>query len=262
MLSLCFLQGEKFDDHEEDNEEPETEGSIDQEMGSSFGSPLDADETGRDLDDEPPSGASALRCPNQQPQVTDVMSLSCLHHHNDTGSSNQTANTSKHDLLNQFAEVMLADMHHIKDPMVLMRLRRDITDLVFTAVEEDAQRRCVQAPSVPGQSWSCSRPEQPCSQTNYSWRQKFLKRKSKGCEVGRRRWEETEHTRRTSRSQLSQPVQRGQALEGLSLSSSQVIIQASEIKRETDAHTVKTEEEENLPPAWKCYKVNAIIHVG
>lgn len=224
---MCFLQGEKFDDHEEDNEEPETEGSIDQETGSSFGSPLDADVTGRDLDDEPQSGASALRCPNQQPQVTDVMSLSCLHHHNDAGSSNQTANASKHDLLNQFAEVMLADMRHIKDPMLLMRLRRDITNLVFTAVEEDAQRRCVRAPSVPGssQSWSCSRPEQPCSQTNYSWRQKFLKRKSKGCEVGRRRWEQS------------------QALEGLSLSSSQVIIQASDIKRETDAHTVKTEEE-------------------
>lgn len=227
FFCLCLLQGEKFDDHEEDNEEPETEGSIDQETGSSFGSPLDADVTGRDLDDEPQSGASALRCPNQQPQVTDVMSLSCLHHHNDAGSSNQTANASKHDLLNQFTEVMLADMRHIKDPMLLMRLRRDITNLVFTAVEEDAQRRCVRAPSVPGssQSWSCSRPEQPCSQTNYSWRQKFLKRKSKGCELGRRRWEQS------------------QALEGLSLSSSQVIIQASDIKRETDAHTVKTEEE-------------------
>ncbi|XP_044072611.1 uncharacterized protein LOC122885502 [Siniperca chuatsi] len=239
---------EKFDDQEEDDEELETEGSIEQEMGSSFGSPLEADGTGQDPYDEPQSVASTqnpapLHCPNPQPQVTEVMSLSCPHRHNDEGSADhpdQTAapNTSRHDILNQFAEVMLADMRQIRDPMVLMRLRRDITDLVFKAVEEDVQGRCVRGPPVLGESTrlqGCSRPQQ----TNYSWRQRFLKRKNKGCENGRRtqRWEEM------SRSQVSQPVQQSQALERMSDNSSQVIIQAADIKREAEPHMVKVEEE-------------------
>lgn len=252
------MQEEKFDDQEDDDEELETEGSIDQEMGSSFGSSLDADVTGQDLDDEPQSVASTpnpapLHCPNPQPQVTNVMSLSCPHHHNDEGSSDQpeqTANTPKRDILNHFAEVMLADMRQIKDPMVLMRLRRDITDLVFKAVEEDMQRRCIQVPSVPklgesAQLQSCSRHKPACSQTNSSWRQRFLTRKNKGCEIGRRmqRWEEMKHMRRMSRSRLLQPNQQGQAQEGMSENSCQAIIQASEIKRETEPHMVKIEEE-------------------
>ena len=229
----------------------ETEGSIDQEMGSSFGSPLDADVT---LDDEPHPASTMnpapLHCPNPKPQVTEVMSLSWPHRHhadNSTDQLDQTAapNTSKQNILNQFAEVMLADMRQIKDPMVLMRLRRDITDLVFKAVEEDVQGRCVQLPSV-GESvqfQSTSSPQYPeSSQTNYSWRQRFLKRKNKGCEAGRKiqRWEDMKHMRTMS---MSQPVQQGQALEGMSENSSQVIIHASEVKRETEPHMVKIEEE-------------------
>ncbi|XP_070832212.1 uncharacterized protein [Chaetodon trifascialis] len=246
---------EKFDDQEEDDEE--TEGSLDQEMGSSFGSPLDADVTGQDLDDEPQSASTPnpapLHCPNPQLQVTDVMSLSCPQHHRDEGSTDQpeqTANTPKHDILNHFAEVMLADMRQIKNPVVLMRLRRDITDLVFKAVEEDVQRQCVQVPPVPkaGESvqlLSCSEPQQASSQTNYSWRQRFMMRKSNGCETGRRmqRWEEMRHMRRRSRSRLSQPNHQGQAQGGMSENSPQVIIQASDIKRETEPHMVKIEEE-------------------
>lgn len=255
---LCFylllLQDDKFDDREEDDEELETEGSIDQEMGSSFGSPLDADVT---LDDEPHPASTLnpapLHCPNPQPQVTDVMSLSCPRRHHDDDSTDQPDQTAapnalKHNILNQFAEVMLADMRQIKDPMVLMRLRRDITDLVFKAVEEDVQGRCVRAPSVsmPGENvqfHSGSRPQyQASSQTNCSWRQRFLKRKNKLCEVGRRiqTWEDMKHMRTMS---TSQPVQQGQALEGMSENGSQVIIQASEIKRETEPHMVKIEEE-------------------
>ncbi|CAL8326758.1 unnamed protein product [Lota lota] len=47
----------------------------------------------------------------------------------------------KHDMvLQQFTDIMLADMQQIQDPLLLMKLRRDITDLVFKAVEEDAKR--------------------------------------------------------------------------------------------------------------------------
>ncbi|KAI3356575.1 hypothetical protein L3Q82_017776, partial [Scortum barcoo] len=249
---------DKFDDQEEDDEELETEASVDQEMGSSLGSPLDADVTGQDLDDEGQPVASTpglLHCPDPQPQVTDVESLNCPHCHTDKGSTDQSdqaagANTSKHDVLNQFAEVMLADMRQIKDPIVLMRLRRDVTDLVFKAVEEDMQRRCVRVPSMPmlGESTqfqSCSRTKQACSQVNRSWRQRFLKRKNRGCETGRRmqRWEETKHVRRMSRSELLQPSQQGQVLERTSENSPQVIIQAPDIKREPEPHMVKIEEE-------------------
>ncbi|KAK0143758.1 hypothetical protein N1851_018034 [Merluccius polli] len=47
----------------------------------------------------------------------------------------------KQDLvLKQFTDIMLADMRQIQDPLLLMKLRRDVTDLVFKAVEEDAKR--------------------------------------------------------------------------------------------------------------------------
>ncbi|XP_023273402.1 uncharacterized protein LOC111663438 [Seriola lalandi dorsalis] len=254
---------EKFDDQEEDDEELETEGSFDQEMGSSFGSPLDADVSGQDLSDEYQSVSSTpnlapLHCPNPQPQVTEVISLSCPHHHNDESSDDQPTqrpapNTPRHDLLNHFAEVMLADMQQIQDPMVLMRLRRDITDLVFKAVEEDVQRQRARVPSMPvlGESTrSCSRPQQSCSQTDLSWGQRFMKRKNKGSELGRRvqRWEEIKHMRRVARSQLLQPVQQDQAPEGVTENGTEVILQTSEIKRETEPHTVKTEAE-TLPLA-------------
>nr|XP_020475838.1 uncharacterized protein LOC109971741 isoform X2 [Monopterus albus] len=249
---------ERFDDQDEDDEEPETEGSVDQEIGSSFGSPLHADVTEQDLNDELQSVTSTpnpalLHCSNPQTQVTEVMSLSCPHGHNNESSADQpdhtaAPNSPRHNILNQFVEVMLADMRQIKDPMVLMRLRRDITDLVFKAVEEDMQRRCVPVLSVPvlGESTqSCSRPQQSCSQTNVSQRQRFLKRKNRGSELGRRvqRWEEVKHMKKVSRSQLLPPAQQDQAVEGMTTNSSQVTIQASEIKRETEPHIIKIEEE-------------------
>ncbi|KAJ3591887.1 hypothetical protein NHX12_007018 [Muraenolepis orangiensis] len=47
----------------------------------------------------------------------------------------------RHDVvLKQFTDIMLADMQQIEDPLLLIKLRRDITDLVFKAVEEDAKR--------------------------------------------------------------------------------------------------------------------------
>ncbi|XP_040913398.1 uncharacterized protein LOC121194534 [Toxotes jaculatrix] len=252
---------EKFNVREDDDEEPETEESFEQEMGSSCGSPLNTDVTGQDLNDEHQPVTSSphpLHCPNPQPKVTEVISLSCPQRHSDESSSDQpnqraAPDTSKHNILNQFAEVMLADMRQIKDPMVLMRLRRDITDLVFKAVEEDMQRRCSKLPSVPvlgKRQQSCSMVQQSCSQRDLSWRQRFLKRKNKGSELGRRiqRWEEIKHMRRVSRSQLLQSVQQSQAPEGTSNNSSQVIFQAAEIKREPEPHVVKIEEE-TLPLA-------------
>ncbi|KAK9538106.1 hypothetical protein VZT92_005662 [Zoarces viviparus] len=253
---------DRFDDRDEEEEELETEGSIDQEMGSSFGSPLDADVTVQDPEDEPhPSSglnSGALHCPNPQPQVTDVMSLSCPCGRGDEGPADQPDQTaaphaSTHNILNQFAEVMLADMRQIKDHMVLMRLRRDITDLVFKAVEEDAQRRCVRAPSVLGESValpSCSRPQQASSRTHHSWRQMFLKRKNESCEVARRtqRLEEMRPVRRMSTSRVLQPVQQGRAVGEMSGNDSLVFIQAAEIKRETEQHMFKIGEE-TLPSA-------------
>lgn len=240
MIIVFFSLFPQFDDQEEENEELETEGSIDQEMGSSFGSPLDVDVTEADLDDDP-SGLNPppLPCPNPPPLVTDVMSLSVPRLHKEGG-----------DVLNQFAEVMLADMRHIRDPVVLMRLRRDITDLVFKAVEEDEQRRCcvrvAPAPRLGGgaQPQSCSRPQQTCPQGDFSWRERLLKRRSKGCESGRRlqRWGETRHARRASRCQSTEAAQPGQAAEGLGENGSQGH-QASEIKREMEPHVVKIEEE-------------------
>ena len=262
MCTCSFLKEEKFDDQKEDDDEPENEGRFDQEMGSSFGSPLNADVTGQDLNDEHQSDTStsnpiSLDCSNTHPQVTEVISLSCQHHRSDESYAyrpNQRAspNTFKHDMLTKFSAVMLADMRQIKDPILLMRLRRDITDLVFKAVEEDVQRRCARVPSMPtlGESTqSCSRPQQSCSQMDLSWRQRFLKRKDEGSEFGQRtqRWEEIKHMRRMARSQLLQPVQHGQALEGMT-ENSQVIFQASEIKRETEPNIVKLEEE-TLPLA-------------
>lgn len=246
---FCCLQ---FDDGEE--EELETEGSIDQEMGSSFGSPLDADVTEADLEDDTSTqNPVPLPSPNPHPQVTDVMSLNCPHLHKDEGPANQpdhTANTAQTNVLNQFAEVMLADMRHIRDPLVLMKLRRDITDLVFKAVEEDERRRRFQVPSVhrlgeSKQVQGFSRSQWVCPRGKYSWRQMIQNRKSKGCESGRRmqKWEEMRHLRRMSRTQVLEPAQQGQATEGASEHSSQVIIQTSEIKKEMEPHVVKIEEE-------------------
>ncbi|XP_068428565.1 uncharacterized protein wu:fb74b10 [Clinocottus analis] len=232
---------DKFDDRDEDEDELETEGSIDQEMGSSFGSPLDDDVTVHDPDDEhhPSSGLTSapLHCLTPQPQVIEVMSLSCPYSRSDEGPADQPQ-ASDHGILNQFSEVMLADMRQIKDPMVLMRLRRDVTDLVFKAVEEDAQRRCVRVPHALAESaplHSCSRPREASSQMHHSWRQPS-KRKNENSEVkrGKQRLEEMRHVRRMSRSPVLQSVQQGRAAEGKSGNHSLVFIQAAEIKKETE----------------------------
>uniref|UniRef100_UPI003AAAB7BE uncharacterized protein isoform X1 n=1 Tax=Centroberyx gerrardi TaxID=166262 RepID=UPI003AAAB7BE len=252
---------DRYDDKEEDDDEVETEGSIDQETGSIFGSPLDADMSGPDPAYEPQSVASTPNpapphCPLSQPQVTEVMSLSCDSQNDESPPDlpDRTAavpNAPKHNVLNQFAEVMLADMRQIKDPMVLMRLRRDITDLVFKAVEDDVQRRCgrplsVSAPGERAQLHGCTGPHRaPCSQVNFSRRQRYLKRRSKGSQIGRRmqRWEEMQHMRRLARSQGMQPVQQGEEMERTSETSSQALLQPSEIKTEPEPHTIKIEEE-------------------
>ncbi|XP_047456649.1 uncharacterized protein LOC125017461 [Mugil cephalus] len=247
-----FCLDETFVDQGEDDDELETEGSTDQEMGSLFWSTLDADVTGEDLDDESRSVASAqLHCPNPRTQCTEVMSLSCPRCHDEEGRPHQHAaapSTSKHDTLNQFTEVMLADMRQIQDPMVLMRLRRDITDLVFKAVEEDVQGRCIRAPPTPvveDSAQSRSSPRRPHSQTDVSLRQRFVRRMNTGCEAGRRvqRWEDVKHIRRVSRSQSSQASQHGQVVERMSGNGSHFTVQTFEIKRETEPHTVKLEEE-------------------
>ncbi|KAL3970214.1 glycine hydroxymethyltransferase [Sarotherodon galilaeus] len=240
---------DNFVDHDdEDEEELETEGSIDQEMGSSLSSQLDADGGGQDLD-EPQSVDSApsfapLQCP--QPQVTEVMSLSCPHHHDEDHQPDKTAalNAPKHDVLNQFAEVMLADMRQVEDPVLLMRLRRDITDLVFKAVEEDVRRRCIRAPSsVMGNgTQSCCSPLQLYS--NISWSQRLLRRRrrNKGCRTGSRS-QRQEEIRRVSRSQLAPPVHPGQAAELMSANRPQVTLQVFEIKKGGEPDVVKIEDE-------------------
>lgn len=264
FLMLTFLQDDRYDDKDEDEEEVETEGSVDQEIGGMFGSPLDADVLGPDPTYETPSVASTpnpapLHSPPSQPQVTEVMSLNC-DSQNDEGPPDlpdRTAavpNVAKHNILNQFAEVMLADMRQIKDPMVLMRLRRDITELVFKAVEEDMQRRYGRPLSIPthptpgdgAQLHSWARPHlAACSQMDFSRRRRYLKRRNKGCQIGRRmqRWEEMQHLRRLTRSHGMQSIQQADELERTSESSSQVMIPASEIKAETEPQMVKIEEE-------------------
>lgn len=234
--------------YDDGDEEVETEGSIDQEMESSFGSPLDdADVTEAEQDDSASiPNPDPQPCPIPPPQVSDIRSLSLPETHRDEAPADQpdrTVKASKHDVLNQFVEVMLADMRHIKDPMVLMRLRRDITDLVFKAVEEDEQRRGIQVPRMVESRQFQSLPGsyQSRSQGNSSWRERIMKRRSKGCESGRRtqRWEEMRHLRRMSRSHLLEPVQQGQVADGTGEHGSQ----AAEIKRETEQHVFKIEEE-------------------
>ncbi|XP_071380934.1 uncharacterized protein [Centroberyx affinis] len=124
------------DEEDDEDEEEETEGSVD--TGSMFGSPLRADAFGPD----PRFSASPLHRPPSQPQLTEAVSLSCNCPYDDSPPE-PVGDGPKNDVLSQFVKVMLSDMHQIKDSMVLMRLRRDITDLVFKAVEQDVQRRRV-----------------------------------------------------------------------------------------------------------------------
>lgn len=248
---MSLLQEDRFDDREEGNEELETgEESVDQEIGNTFGSQFGANTRCQDPYEALQSVASnstpaTVHCPNPPPQIIDV-SLSCDHHHE---AASPDAFDQTPDILNKFAEVMLADMRQIKDPVALMRLRRDITLLVFKAVEEDMQRRCVQGPPVPqmegtAQLQSSSRPQKSCFQSTVL-RQSVLKRRIQGSEVGRRKqgWEEMMHMRRMSRSPSLQAIQQSQTLEGMSEGPSEALIHASGIKSERETHTIKTEDE-------------------
>ncbi|XP_034042470.1 uncharacterized protein LOC117524761 [Thalassophryne amazonica] len=236
---------DKFDDGEEDDEDLEI-GHCDQKMGSTLGNPLDADVAGQDLHDEPLPVAStaslaSLHCASPCPHITESISLSCDCH--DAGPPDQPDQTQvplnipKHDILNQFAEVMLADMQQIKNPVVQMRLRRDITNLVFRAVEEDLQSQYGHWSSVSSfgesaQLQSYSRPQETCSQSGSFWRQTFLKRKLKRSEVERRlhRQEEVKRMR-------VHPVHEGGAVDLISESCSQ-----PELKLDPELHVIKTEE--------------------
>ncbi|KAM3608444.1 uncharacterized protein V6R79_025449 [Siganus canaliculatus] len=230
---------EGSDDQEED-EESETAGSVEQKKESSFGSPLNTDVTGQEESVPSVLNPAPLHCAN--PQVAEVMSLKCPHPHRDPGFSDQAANTSQKDVLSQFAEVMLSDMRHIKDPLVVMRLRRDITDLVYKAVEEDKQRQSIQAASEPSgnfQSQSSSKPPQASSRTGYSWMVKFLEKRGKAREAERRmqRREEMKHMRRMSRRQAVQPAQDVLIQDGMTGSRSEAQASGAEM------HKIKTEED-------------------
>ncbi|XP_037095388.1 uncharacterized protein LOC119115206 [Syngnathus acus] len=222
---------DKSDEHEDDEAEVETEGSNDHEPGTStFGSPLDDDEAGQDPNEEFPSEASTSNpssyCANTQPHLAETMSLS-FEPHDDKSSPDVPeqlpANLSNHDVLNQFVNVMLADMRQIKDNMVLIRLRRDITDLVFKAVEEDMQRRNPVPSLQPGENTQLPSSSRPPTSL-----QRVFKRKNRG---------PVKHIRRFCRNQT------GQVLEGINGNIPQAMIQASEIKLEIDPHMVKTEDE-------------------
>ncbi|KAM4608824.1 uncharacterized protein ACJ7VT_014733 isoform 2-T2 [Polymixia lowei] len=251
--------GEKYDDddEEEDNEEVETEGSIDQETGSIFGSSVETVASGPDPSYEPRSIASTPNsatscCLPSQPQVTEVMSLNFNSQKDEslTDLSAQMAGVPKHDVLNQFTEIMLADMRQIKDPMLLMRLRRDITDLVFKAVEEDEQRRRAGPSSVYTTRGTAplhnnARPQGgACLQMNLFRRQRSLERRNKGGMMGRRmqRLGEMQHMRRVSRSQQMQTAHQGEELERMDETNRQAMVQLSEIKTEAEPHIVKIEE--------------------
>ncbi|XP_057709010.1 uncharacterized protein LOC130927311 [Corythoichthys intestinalis] len=223
---------DKSDDHEDDEGEIETEGSNDHETGTStFGSPLDDDEAGQDPNEEFPSEAStsiiSSYCPNTQPHLADATSFSFEPDTDqglpDVSDQLSAANIPSHDVLNQFVNVMLSDMCQIRDNMVLIRLRRDITDLVCKAVEEDTQRRIPLPIAQQGENMQL-----PSSSKPQMFSQRILKRKNRG---------PVKHMRRSSRNQA------GQTLEEMNGNVPYAIIQASDIKLEMDPHRVKAEDE-------------------
>ncbi|XP_061697250.1 uncharacterized protein wu:fb74b10 isoform X2 [Syngnathoides biaculeatus] len=223
---------DRSDDHEDEEGELETEGSNDHERGTSiFGSPLDDDEAVKDPNEEFPSEASTSNtssyCANSQPHHAETMSLN-FEPHNDKDTPDVpdqlvTVNLTNNDVLNQFVNVMLADMRQIKDSMVLIRLRRDITELVFKAVEEDMKRRIPVSFIHQGENTqfpSSSRP-QTCLQ-------RVWKRKNRG---------NVKHMRRICRTQA------GQTFDEMKGNIPQAMMHASEIKLEIDPRMVKTEDE-------------------
>ncbi|XP_056146086.1 uncharacterized protein LOC130121231 [Lampris incognitus] len=149
-LKVTDCQGERdgYDDEEEqdgdeDEEEEETEDSMETE------SLVDVNVSGvyiREHQSVALTAHTATRyCPPTQLKVREMADLACNHENNESQQhrTHQTAGVTKCDVLNQFVKVMLADMHQIKDPLLLMQLRRDITNLVFKTLEEDLKRRCV-----------------------------------------------------------------------------------------------------------------------
>ncbi|XP_077583937.1 uncharacterized protein LOC144204066 isoform X2 [Stigmatopora nigra] len=226
----CYPE-DKSDDHEDDEGEIETEGSNDHETGTStFGSPLDDEEAGEDPNEEFPSEASislpSSCCQKTQPHLAEPMSFSFEPDNAedlpDVSDQLAAANLPNHDVLCQFVNVMLSDMRQIKDNMVIIRLRRDITDLVCKAVEEDMQRR-IPLPTAQQEENT----QLPTSSKPQKYLQRFLKRKNRG---------PVKHTRRISRNQA------GQTLE-MNGNVPHSLIQASEIKLEIDPLMVKTEDQ-------------------
>lgn len=110
--------------------------------------------------------------------------------------------------------------------------------LFFNAVGEDQQRQSTNRPRVVERGHFQSYPEsgQLYSQGKDRWRARILKRRRKECEIEKiRRWEDVRHLRRTSRSQLMEPVHQG--LDGKGERGSQ----ATDIK--TEQHVFKIKEE-------------------
>lgn len=85
-------------------------------------------------------------------------------------------------------------------------------NLFFNAVGEDQQRQSTKRPRMVERRHFQSYPEsgQLHSQGKNRWRSRILKRRRKECEIEKiRRWEDVRHLRRTSRSQLLEPVHQG-----------------------------------------------------
>lgn len=287
--------GEEENFNDDDEEGEETEGSIDQETGSMFGSLLDADVSGADAvyearsQNSTPSATPQLLCPPSQPQVTEAVinmaSSGNVHPSDDNiavhppreerSTTEEAAAVPRqhHDVLNQFSEVMLSDMRQIRDPLVLMRLRRDITDLVFKAAEEDALLRqrggraslvSHDASAASGESGhqfrGYTRAQDAVCLQNYkmnaspSRRQRILERRNRG--IGRRiqKWEMMRRV--ATRGQRPHPPPGGGGFQGqedhhhhhheqerLGDACSQPAGQALETKPEFEPQMVKIEEE-------------------
>ncbi|XP_054643106.1 uncharacterized protein LOC129187604 [Dunckerocampus dactyliophorus] len=216
---------DKSDEHEEDDGELETEGSGDHETGST----LDADETLEDRFTPGASTSNPSNCPYTQPHPADATSLSFEPHGDkvspDVSDQFAAANLPKDNILEQFVNIMLADMRQIKNHMVLMKLRRDITDLVFKAVEEDMQRRIQVCFTHQGETAPLHSSFRP--QASYSHR--VFRRTNKGPE---------KHMERMCRNQAG-PTQ--EEVKGGSVP--QAVVQVSEIKLELEPQVVKNEEE-------------------
>ncbi|XP_061782353.1 uncharacterized protein [Nerophis lumbriciformis] len=221
---------DKSDDHEEEGVELETEGSFEQGTGSISGSPRETHEMLQDPDEDGLLSGVSTSDPSYCPIPIDAASLS-VDPQGDEGSpdvSNQSAAAivPKEKVLQQFVNIMLADMRQIKNQMVLMKLRRDITDLVFKAMEEDMQRHVQVFLTQQG----ASAPPQSSFRPPLSRWQRALRRRNKG---------PGKHIGRICRSQA------GPAPDDMNNTSvPQAVVQVPDIKLEIDPHMIKHEEEE------------------